>query len=634
MSTTYVLRNILSDLSGGADFNLLLRQNTTGAVSQTVSVNSGAIEDSYGFTAAGDPSNLGTAGVVTIKVNVTTGSTRINISVECSRINNSGVVQASSGFTAEQTASAGVKTFISSSAGLGTWNPGDRLRVTYRFRNTFTMLATCVIELNTANATVVADWTMPIVGDDSILTDVCGNDIAFIHKWSDVCSQICGVQLNSVDETALTLSFYGLTKFEKGYNNNNKVFYTYQPLGPGVSVCECWTDSSTGQVIGGGPCGKVNFGVMDTNACTATQVKTLFIPWTQNFYWAHFFGVDRNDVMHYLCDYGCPPAGSAFVAGQSYRRYIKVDSTGVVLLDTMVLIEASSVAVNDCCDCEGFDVNFDCQPGGPGIPITCIGSYFTHGPCWLTDDGSRIIGLGSHASAEKVCGENPGGGFFCGCSQERDAVIWAIDTSGGTFSILGPNPAPVVPDPPEFLNTSILGNQICRYPDASVVVFGFVDITNTRISCNHYADNGTYIQSFNLSGGDLGPAIAALTGSGAGGRVGSVSAAVDSAGATVWLRFMYNSDSPFSLNGRSQLFRTTYPLHAGSVFTFVCDLYAHSQTLCNWGQLQLNTGQRNLTGGMYTQIDDVATVQPTLFEEEEPPEEGRLPITVTLVGAT
>jgi hypothetical protein len=51
------------------------------------------------------------------------------------RVNSAGTIQTSSSLSAEQTATAGVKTFTFSSQSLGTWASGDRLRVDYRYRN-------------------------------------------------------------------------------------------------------------------------------------------------------------------------------------------------------------------------------------------------------------------------------------------------------------------------------------------------------------------------------------------------------------------------------------------------------------------------------------------------------------------
>lgn len=161
MATTYVLKAANSDLTGGADFTKEISAGTEAAGSITVSVAKSATEDSLGFTPANVPSTDGITGNYTAEVNVTTGSTDIQISVAVARVNSAGTQQSISSFTAEQTGSAGVKTFSLSSINLGTWASGDRLKVVYRFRNTNTMSARSVtIETGTTDAEVVSPWTI------------------------------------------------------------------------------------------------------------------------------------------------------------------------------------------------------------------------------------------------------------------------------------------------------------------------------------------------------------------------------------------------------------------------------------------------------------------------------------------
>lgn len=612
MTTTYILRNQVSDLSGGNDFNLTLRQLTTGVLSLTINVAASATEDSYGFTQPGDPSNLGITGAYTVTLNITNGNNQIQLSIGLSRINNTGVVQQTSAFSLEQTASAGVKTFNFPATGLGTWNPGDRLRVTYRFRNTQTMLQTCVIEMNGANSAVVAPWTMPIVGDDAIFTDICGGDLVHIHKWSNVCSQVCSADINATKQNSLSLQFYGLSRYVRGYNNNNKLFYEYHTGEVGSSLCACDPTQPA-------PCVVVHFGTIDTNSCAHTELVSVQIPWIQNYYRSEFFGVDRNDVMHFLCNYGCPGPGQPIPPGHGYSRYIKVSSTGTILLDVPVDIPPSGSTTGDCCDCGGFNCDPVFYPNG--LPITCYANYGIDGSRWLSDDGSKIYGIGSHGTGEIDC---HGGTGVCSCSTNSTSVTWTIDTGSGIFSPGGAGvPALTIPNP---ANTAILGNQILRYRDASVVIFEGIS-KDGYIVCDHVTNEGVWISRFNLSTG-LAATLSTMPGTD---PICSVSADLTSDGSTIYLRLDYTSDTDSSLNGRNRLFRTDYPLSASSVFTLVCDLYAVGRTTCHWGQLQVNTATRPLVGGLYVEISDVSTLSATLTAGP-PPTAHKRPF-VTLIGA-
>lgn len=166
-ATTYTLRSANSDCTGGADFTRELRSGTETAGSITFSVANGATEDSLGFTPAGNPSTDGTTGNYTVEVSVTTGSSAIQGSVAVARVNSSCVQQQISAFTAEQTMTAGVKTFTLNSINLGTWGAGDRLKVVYRFRSTNTHggAASLTIETGTADTEATAPWSLSVSGD-------------------------------------------------------------------------------------------------------------------------------------------------------------------------------------------------------------------------------------------------------------------------------------------------------------------------------------------------------------------------------------------------------------------------------------------------------------------------------------
>ncbi len=162
MTTTYILRSTDSDLGGGADFSKALLETTATQVLQVVSVANQSTEDSFGFTDVGDPGSSGVTGTYTVELNVQVGDTSIFCSVAVARVNSSGTVQSGgTAFTSEQTCTAGVKTFNVPSTDLGTWNVGDRLRVTYRFRSSNQHGGDHQIEIgfNTTGIEVVAPWT-------------------------------------------------------------------------------------------------------------------------------------------------------------------------------------------------------------------------------------------------------------------------------------------------------------------------------------------------------------------------------------------------------------------------------------------------------------------------------------------
>lgn len=161
VAKTYVLSNIASDLSGGADFSLALIVPEGTLTPQNVSVNAQTTEVSYGFTEVGEPGLNGTStGTFTVECNVTSGNANIVVSAQLRRINSAGVVQASSSTSSEQSGgSTGVKSFTFNSPALGTWSAGDRLRVDYVFRSTASHGNNSVdIELNTANAQVITPF--------------------------------------------------------------------------------------------------------------------------------------------------------------------------------------------------------------------------------------------------------------------------------------------------------------------------------------------------------------------------------------------------------------------------------------------------------------------------------------------
>lgn len=154
-NTTYYLRNTVSDLSGGADFNYsLLNAPGTGST-LSISVAGSATEDSYAFTPAGTPSALDDVVAASLEIEVTSSNSNVNLSAAVARVNSAGVVQATSPFAAEQTASANtVYTFSIPAPALGSWQAGDRLCVVYRLRATNSMSQSITLGIGTAQAVI------------------------------------------------------------------------------------------------------------------------------------------------------------------------------------------------------------------------------------------------------------------------------------------------------------------------------------------------------------------------------------------------------------------------------------------------------------------------------------------------
>lgn len=156
MAQTFYLGSTASDLTGGADWNRYLEQTTETAGTVNAPVAAGATEVQYGFTRAGVPSGGIVPGDFTVELENTQASTARHASIQLHRVDSSGVVQASSSISAEQTLSpTGVKTFSFTGVDLGTWSSGDRLRVDYRFRNSGGLASTFIIRTGTTDTEVV-----------------------------------------------------------------------------------------------------------------------------------------------------------------------------------------------------------------------------------------------------------------------------------------------------------------------------------------------------------------------------------------------------------------------------------------------------------------------------------------------
>ena len=162
MTTTYVLRDVASDLTGGADFSNSLTVATAGSASIALTILNLATETSFAWTPVGEPGAAGVTGDYSVEVRVVTANADLNLSIQLRRVNSAGTVQASSSATAEQTMSAtGVLTFTFTALDLGTWAAGDRLRVDYIFRDTSVHAnESAAIGANTTNEEVVTPWTI------------------------------------------------------------------------------------------------------------------------------------------------------------------------------------------------------------------------------------------------------------------------------------------------------------------------------------------------------------------------------------------------------------------------------------------------------------------------------------------
>lgn len=144
----YIVSATSSDLSGlsggsGQVGNRKLLEGSEGA--NTVSKAIGAADDAYlnCFTEPAVPGITGTSSgtfSVVLRAETTGGTTQaIALSVRLDRVNSSGVSQANTGLSAEQSTSINSfsdLTFTFTDPALGTWVSGDRLRVAVRCRTT------------------------------------------------------------------------------------------------------------------------------------------------------------------------------------------------------------------------------------------------------------------------------------------------------------------------------------------------------------------------------------------------------------------------------------------------------------------------------------------------------------------
>lgn len=160
MATTYRRTNTDSGLGGGTDFNkavLLPASDTTGSTA-LAGIGTGASSTSRAFTDVDVPGAAGVTGNYTVELEITTGNTSLQVSVQLHRVNSSGTIQTSGAASAEQQGSAGTKTFTFTGLSLGTWAAGDRLRIDFIFRNSAHGNQSLTVSHGGANNEVIAPW--------------------------------------------------------------------------------------------------------------------------------------------------------------------------------------------------------------------------------------------------------------------------------------------------------------------------------------------------------------------------------------------------------------------------------------------------------------------------------------------
>jgi hypothetical protein len=158
--TTYIQRDTASDLSVPGEYDLQLLEGTATLVDRLIVLAASQTKEGYHYTEAGVPGADGITGNYTVEVDIAIGDTSVQISAAVARVNSSGAVQVQTAFSAEQVAAGAVLTFRFTSANLGTWAAGDRLRAAVRYRNSHTHTGRDVtVSFNTIDTQVVAPWT-------------------------------------------------------------------------------------------------------------------------------------------------------------------------------------------------------------------------------------------------------------------------------------------------------------------------------------------------------------------------------------------------------------------------------------------------------------------------------------------
>ena len=220
MTTTYRRTNTDSDLAGGASFNkaiLLPASDTTG--SQVVNVGNNSTVIARAFTASGIPGADGVTGNYTVELEGLVGNNNIALSVQLHRINSVGTIQTSSTISAEQTATAGTKTFSFTSLNLGTWASNDRLRIDYRYRNTAHGGQDFTVTHGGTNNEVVAPWTLTeppvnLGSPDSAVVANATSDSSVTQAHSIAPDSM--VVVNVTSDSSVTEGSTSVTESERG----------------------------------------------------------------------------------------------------------------------------------------------------------------------------------------------------------------------------------------------------------------------------------------------------------------------------------------------------------------------------------------------------------------------------------
>lgn len=162
MAVTYYQRDIASDLSvAGANGNTKLLTTTGTAGTLSVNMDKGGTADLYMWTEPTVPGAAGSTGNYTVTCNVAVGATSANVTAQLERVSAAGTVQTSGAVSAQQSVTAGIKTFNFTALSLGTWASGDRLRLRLNFINLAShQTDSATIGVNTSDEYVLTPWTI------------------------------------------------------------------------------------------------------------------------------------------------------------------------------------------------------------------------------------------------------------------------------------------------------------------------------------------------------------------------------------------------------------------------------------------------------------------------------------------
>lgn len=136
--TTYILSNIDVTVTGadpGDDFTKSLVRDGAIAATLDVSVGFGATDISYAYTRFNQPGNEGTDGDFSVFVKVIFPSEYVDLAINVARVDSTGMEWDATSFTDSQILSAAITYEFNQNTAFTDWNPGDRLRVGFKFHN-------------------------------------------------------------------------------------------------------------------------------------------------------------------------------------------------------------------------------------------------------------------------------------------------------------------------------------------------------------------------------------------------------------------------------------------------------------------------------------------------------------------